>query len=220
MSFRVEISGEYACFTRPEGLEARESYDVLTPSAARGILEAVMWRPAIEYVIDEIAVCSPIRFEEIRRNEIDFESGIAGETGGRIQRATNALRDVRYSVLAHFNMTDGAGEDDNENKFSQMIRRRLKKGQHFHAPYLGMREFPARVRLIDENDEGPQAIGETRGLGKMLYDMEYVKEQDETGAAVLIERKPRFFMAEMKRGVIDLRNIESLLVGGDGYVGG
>ncbi len=211
--FRVEIWGEYACFSRPELKVERVSYDVITPSAARGVLEAVMWKPAIRYVIDEIAVCAPIRFENIRRNEVGFvmnnqEPKVASEN--RQQRAAMVLKNVRYLVSAHFEMTDKAGPEDNEGKFAEMIRRRLEKGQNFHTPYLGAREFPAKVRLVGEGDNAPEPIDETRDLGLMLYDIDYITEKSKDGKTVVKEFKPKYFMARMEKGIIDLRNAEVL----------
>ncbi|MDR2939071.1 MAG: type I-C CRISPR-associated protein Cas5c [Clostridiales bacterium] len=209
--FKVEIRGAYALFSRPELKVERVSYEVITPSAARGITEAVMWKPAIKYVIDEIAVCSEIKFENIRRNEV---SSIANtlepksSTFSRQQRASLVLKDVCYLVSAHFEMTSQAGENDNEGKFAEMIRRRLEKGQNFHTPYLGTREFPAEVRLVDENSKAPEPINETRPLGIMLYDMEYITEKNKKGETVVKEFIPTYFMADLKNGVIDLRNVE------------
>jgi len=156
--FKVEIRGDYACFSRPELKVERVSYEVITPSAARGILEAVMWKPAIRYIIDEISVCAPIRFENIRRNEVGFKATSMepkSANDGRQQRASMVLRDVHYIVTAHFEMTDKAQEKDNEGKFTEMIRRRLEKGQCFHEPYLGTREFPAKLRLFKEDEPLP-----------------------------------------------------------------
>jgi len=205
--FKVEIWGEYACFTRPENSAERESYDVITPSAARGILESVMWKPAIEYVIDKIAICAPIRFEKIRRNEIDFSEKTEETEDLRTPITTKTLRNVHYVITAHFNMTEKATAEDNESKYSEMIRRRLGKGQHYQAPYLGMREFPAKVRILTESDPEPEAINESRALGRMLYDMEYIKKTDENGEETIKERIPKYFMAQMKHGIIDLRNV-------------
>lgn len=211
--FMTEIWGEYACFSRPELKVERVSYDVMTPSAARGILEAVMWKPAIRYIIDEIAVCSPIRFENLRRNEVAFKANAyepKAANSDRQQRASIILKDVRYVLTAHFEMTFKAGETDNEGKFTDMIRRRLEKGQNFHTPYLGTREFPANIRLIDENETPPAPIDETRSLGLMLHDIDYIIETDKKGTEIVREFKPTYFMAEMKNGVIDLRNVEVL----------
>ncbi len=210
--FRVEISGDTACFTRLELKAERVSYEVITPSAARGILEAALWKPAIRYVIDEIAVCNPIRFDNIRRNEVSFHANTLkpkAATENRVQRATMLLKNVRYVVTAHFKMTPKADKSDNEGKFADMIRRRLKKGQCFHTPYLGMREFPARLRLLDD-EETISPINETRDLGLMLYDNDYIEEVQCDGALAVVEFKPTYFRAQMNRGVIDLRNVEVL----------
>ena len=224
--FTVEITGLYALFCRPELKVERVSYDVITPSAARGILEAVMWRPAIKYKIDEIAVCEPIRYENIRRNEVnskipyklpqtaarDLENGELYLAAGndRAQRAARILRNVHYLVTAHFEMTDKAGERDKEGKFAEMIKRRLRNGQNFHTPYLGAREFPATVRLIEEGGPRPEPIDESRSLGLMLYDIDYVTQRDKDGAEWVKEFVPLFFWAEMCNGIIDLRDVEVL----------
>jgi CRISPR-associated protein Cas5d len=211
--FKVEICGEYALFSRPELKVERVSYEVITPSAARGILEAVMWKPAIKYVIDEIAVCSAVKFENIRRNEVDFKAGDFNPKSAaerRVQRASMVLKDVHYVVTAHFVMTDNAGEGDNEGKFCDMIRRRLEKGQNFHTPYLGVREFPAKLRVIGDGDDMPEPVNETRSLGLMLYDLDYVTEKDKKGNVTVKEFIPQYFMAEMVNGVINLREAEVL----------
>ena len=211
--FKIEVWGEYACFSRPELKVERVSYDVMTPSAARGILEAVMWKPAIRYIIDEIAVCSPIRFENLRRNEVAFKANAfepKAANSDRQQRAAIILKDVRYVLTAHFEMTSKAGETDNEGKFTDMIRRRLEKGQNFHTPYLGTREFPANVKLIGEYETTPAPIDETRSLGLMLHDIDYIIETDKNGMEIVKEFKPTYFIAVMKSGVIDLRNVEVL----------
>jgi CRISPR-associated protein Cas5d len=211
--FKVEISGDYALFTRPELKTERMTYDVITPSAARGILEAIMWKPAIKYLIDEIAVCSPIRFDNIRRNEISFKASSReprSATAERAQRASMVLRGVRYVVTAHFEMTAAAGPGDSEGKFTEMIRRRLRKGQCFHTPYLGTREFPARVRLIEEDETPPPPIEMCRSLGLMLYDIDYLAEKGRNGGTIITRFRPSYFMAEMSGGVIDLRGVEVL----------
>jgi CRISPR-associated protein Cas5d len=194
--------GNYACFSHPELKVDRVSYEVITPSAARGVLEAVLWKPAIRYVIDEIAVCSPIRLENTRRNIV--------------------LRDVRYVITAHFKMTDKAGESDNEGKFADMLRRRLRNGNFFQKPYFGIREFPANIRLLEDEEQPPTPINETRSLGLMLYDVDYIKHmekvkgKDETGKKAEVEVEitdecnPAYFMAELRGGVIDLRKVEVL----------
>jgi len=224
--FRVEICGRYACFSRPELKVERVSYDVITPSAARGILEAVFWKPAIKYIIDQIDICAPIKFENIRRNEINnkipnssVENAESRLLSGslytvasqeRAQRAAMVLKDVKYVITAHFQMTDKAGPDDNESKFTAILHRRLEKGQNYHTPYLGTREFPASVRIIKEGETQPEPITESRSLGLMLYDIDYVRNMPGDVQSTEIKYDPMYFMAEMKQGVIDLRNVEVL----------
>ena len=159
MPICIEVSGDYACFSRPEMKVERVSYDVITPSAARGIIEAVMWHPGMRYVIDRIHVCAPIRFTNIRRNEVkDVISArnVKAEMNSRSgdlyiaasesiqQRAAMVLRNVHYVIEAHFEMTENAAPSDNPGKFCDMLRRRVEKGKCYHQPYLGTREFPAR----------------------------------------------------------------------------
>lgn len=212
MSFGVKllIRGDYACFTRPEMKAERVSYDVMTPSAARGILEAIHWKPAIRWVVDRIHVLAPIRFENIRRNEVGSKISAAsvssamkaGSTQGlrlivdedRQQRAMLALRDVVYGLEAHLEMTPKASPEDNPAKHVEMMRRRAAKGQHFHQPALGVREFPADVELVEEFPPSrlPEAARD-RDLGWMLYDLDYEKA-----------REPLFFRAELRGGLLDL----------------
>jgi CRISPR-associated protein Cas5d len=225
LGFSVEITGEYACFSRPELKVERVSYEIITPSAARGILEAVFWKPAIRYVIDEIRVCEPIRFENIRRNEVNSKASKGKDhiytSDDRTQRAATVLKNVRYVVTAHFeavaaklnlpNKPSGETGDTNPDgsfnhgKFAEMITRRIKKGQCFHQPYLGTREFPATLRLIEDGDF-PASLEEDRNLGIMLYDIDYQKDPDDNVIAFV----PTYFRAEMKQGVVDLRNVEVL----------
>ncbi len=182
------------------------SYPVITPSAARGILEAVLWKPAIQWHISRIAVLAPIEFTAFRRNEVNSRAVApsAAVIGGggqhapyfadedRAQRNTVALRDVDYQIDAHFTMTDRAGLDDNPTKFVEMFRRRLASGQHWQQPYLGCREFIADVGPVD--DKCPPPIKETRDLGVMLWDILY-----DEGA-----NRPVFFAAKMNNGVIEV----------------
>jgi CRISPR-associated protein Cas5d len=225
IGFTVEIWGDHACFSRPELKVERVSYDFITPSAARGILEAVFWKPAIRYVIDEIQICAPIRFENIKRNEVKSKVSV-GKSGivaseDRTQRASLVLRDVRYIVSAHFEKGYPGARDRTENgafnhgKFADCIRRRLKKGQCYHMPYLGTREFPAKIRLVEEGDDVISPISETRSLGLMFYDFDYEKEfeKDADGSITGFTVKsftPTYFNAEMKNGIIDLRQVEVL----------
>ena len=205
---RLRVGGEYACFTRPEMKAERVSYDVMTPSAARGILEAIHWKPAIVWRIDRIHVLKRIQFQSIRRNEvgkkIPMESVRTAKNGGSIdalytkieddrqQRAATVLADVEYAIEAHFDLTDEAGGSDNVGKHLDIFNRRARNGQCFHQPCLGTREFAADYTLI-ENDNLPPAIEESRDLGWMLYDIDHENE-----------RQPLFFRAEMKRGVVEI----------------
>lgn len=208
MSYGVKLHvwGEYACFTRPEMKVERVSYDVMTPSAARGILEAVHWKPAIRWVIDRIHVLNPIRFENIRKNEVgakisarnakqamtaDDLSGLhMAVDDNRQQRATMALRDVGYVIEAHFEMTEKAG-GDTPAKHHDIFRRRAQKGQCFHRPALGLREFAADFDWVDAAPAS--ALSGQQDLGWMLYDIDFAND-----------RKPHFFRAEMVDGVIDV----------------
>lgn len=214
MSFgiRLHIWGERACFTRPEMKVERVSYDVITPSAARGILEAIHWKPAIRWHIDRIRVLKPIRFESIRRNEVGSKISAAsvakamkaGSTSGlatyvdedRQQRAATVLRDVAYVIEAHFELTSKAGPDDAVGKHLDIFNRRARKGQCFHAPCLGVREFPASFALLEEGAPLPDvdpALEPPRDLGWMLHDIDFADGMT-----------PRFFRAEMRGGVIEV----------------
>lgn len=203
---KLHVWGDYACFTRPEMKVERVSYDVITPSAARGILEAVHWKPAIRWMVDRIHVLNPIRFENIRKNEVGAKISarnaksamVSGDLTGlhlvvgenRQQRATMALRDVAYVIEAHFEMTDKA-DDDSPAKHFDIFRRRAQKGQCFHRPALGLREFAAS---FDWAEEAPQsALAGTQDLGWMLYDIDFANGNT-----------PQFFRAEMVDGVIDV----------------
>ena len=146
-SFRLRVWGRNACFTRPEMKVERVSYDVMTPSAARGVLEAILWKPAIRWVVDRIDVLNPIRWESVRRNEVGITMSLRSPClfveDQRQQRAGLFLREVDYVIHARFEITDRAGPDDNPTKFQEMFLRRAEKGQCFHRPYLGCREFAA-----------------------------------------------------------------------------
>lgn len=210
---KVETWGDFALFSRPEMKVERVSYDVITPSAARGLIEAVYFKPAIRWIIDRIVVCKPIAFTNIRRNEVksklsasNAKSAMNG-TGGICpiyttediqQRASLVLRDVRYIIEAHFELTPKAGENDTPEKHYNIALRRLQNGQFFHQPCFGCREFPAYFRHF-EGDARSEAWRENRDLGYMLYDMDYTNPR---------EIKPMFFHAVMKDGVIDLKDCE------------
>ncbi|WP_066716723.1 type I-C CRISPR-associated protein Cas5c [Clostridium sp. Marseille-P299] len=213
--FKVELFGDYALFSRPEFKVERVSYDIITPSAARGILEAIYWKPAIHYVIDKIHVINEPKFKNIRRNEVsakilasDMKKLMSGIEVSRAyintkdtiqQRASMILTNVRYVIEAHFEMTKKAGEEDTPEKHYNILLRRLRKGQMFYQPYFGCREFPANFRII-EDDEIPKSniVGE-RDLGFMLYDMNFSESENIT---------PMFFRAYWKNGVVDLTDVD------------
>ena len=208
MAIRVEVWGDYALFTRPEMKTERVSYDVMTPSAARGLLESMYWHPGMKWCIDRIHVCSPIRFTNIRRNEVKdtisarkvktvMEKG-QGElylaTPESIQqRAAMVLRDVHYVIDAHFDLTENAAPGDNAGKFQDIIKRRLERGQCYSMPYFGTREFPAHFRRCTELPPCPDELKGVRDLGWMLLDMDYTNPQNIT---------PRFFRASLTDGVM------------------
>ncbi len=203
-TFRVRAWGPYACFTRPEFRAERMTYEVMTPSAARGLLEAILWKPAIRWRLERINVLAPIRFEAVRRNEVASKAAIGGALGSyfadedRQQRNTVLLRDVDYVVEAHFEMTARAGPEDNLRKFIEMFERRLVNGQCFQTPYLGCREFAANVGPAPEQWEVPASLRGARDLGLMLYDFDFRPDGSAT---------PFFFKAVLSEGRIDVREI-------------
>lgn len=209
-TFCLKVWGDYACFTRPEMKVERVSYDVITPSSARAIFEAILWKPAIRWRVTKIEVLNPIKWISVRRNEVgqvaSTDNAITAMKHGRgnlglyiederQQRAGLFLRDVAYRLHAEFELLPGAGENNTPGKFLEMFERRANKGQCFNQPYFGCREFAAHFELSDGEGEAP--IGESRDLGWMLHDLDYGKEIS-----------PRFFRAEMRNGVIDLENAE------------
>ena len=218
MSIRLETWGKFALFSRPELKTERVSYDVMTPSAARGILEAVYWHPGMRFHVDRITVLNPIRFTNIRRNEVKSviaksnakklseSSGCKGSviyTAEDIQqRASTLLRDVHYVIDAHFTLTDKATADDSAAKFLSIFNRRAEKGQCYHHPYFGTREFPVDFRLWDDAQGDPRGFEQGhRDLGYMLYDMDYSDPAD---------IRPKFFRAELNDGVLDLTGVRTV----------
>jgi CRISPR-associated protein Cas5d len=222
--FCLEVSGDYACFTRPEMKVERVSYDVITPSATRAVFDAILWKPAIYWQVKQIEVLAPVKWISVRRNEVGKVASPRSEgifiESDRQQRAGLLLRDVKYRLHAEFIFippekrgkvfnpvpewlidTDEAADlkkpddrkDETEAKYAAMFERRARKGQHFHQPYLGCREFAAAVHLVDPGTGHIAPISETRDLGWMLYDMDY----SDTG-----DIKPMFFRARMVAGVI------------------
>ncbi|MEB3104009.1 type I-C CRISPR-associated protein Cas5c [Ferviditalea candida] len=204
---RLRVWGEYACFTRPEMKVERVSYDVMTPSAARGILEAIHWKPAIRWVVDRIHVVNPIRFENIRRNEVESKASmkkVIYAAEDRQQRAALVLRNVEYVIEAHFEMMDRRGDEDTPEKHYNIFLRRARQGQCFHRPYFGTREFPVHFELLEDHsnqsDEVKTAHRGTVDLGYMLLDQTYRLN----GKGELKEAIPHFFRAKMVDGVIDI----------------
>jgi len=210
---RLRVWGDRACFTRPEMKAERVSYDVMTPSAARGILEAIHWKPAIRWVIDKIHVLRPIRFQSFHRNEVGAKVSAAnaalamknGSVAGlglvvqdnRQQRATMMLVKVDYIIEAHFELTDKAKEDDTPAKHASMFNRRAAAGQCFHRPCLGTREFAAEFALLPGNgpmpESGLDSEQRNRDLGWMLHDIDFANG-----------RTSRFFRARLNDGVLDV----------------
>lgn len=205
---RLWVGGSYGLFTRPETKVERVSYDVMTPSAARGVVEAIHWKPAIVWVIDRIHVLNPVRFQSIRRNEVGHKAPagkiraamkrddldgvrlVADED--RQQRASIVLVNPAYVIEAHFELTPSAGPDDTEGKHLDIFNRRAARGQCFQQPCLGTREFAADFRLIPHGEPLPAAIDETRDLGLMLWDIDHAAPS----------RPSLFFRARMEKGVI------------------
>lgn len=223
----LKVWGDYACFTRPEMKVERVSYDVITPSAARAVFEAILWKPEIRWTVTKIEVLRPIRWISVRRNEV---GAIASETtakqsGGlyiedhRQQRAGLFLRDVAYRLHARFDVVDGSkhihrypelrsrfppdpeeSQPENPAKYLAMFQRRARKGQCAWQPYLGCREFSAHFELVDDPQAAAQAeppIPDSPDLGWMLHDIDFADGM-----------KPGFFRAVMKNGVIDLDGVE------------
>ncbi len=215
VGIKVKVWGDYALFSRPEMKTERVSYNVMTPSAARGILDAIFWHPGLRWKIDQIYVNRPIQFTSIRRNElkskISASNALQIYNGANkplyisskeeiVQRASLVLRDVEYVISAHFEMTDRANASDNPGKFKDIMMRRLRRGECYHTPYFGTREFPVRFCLCEEEEiHTAYEEQEEKDLGYMLYDMDYSDPEN---------IQPMFFRAVLKRGVLDLRDCE------------
>ena len=210
MAIRLEVWGEYALFTRPEMKVERVSYDVMPPSAARGLVEAIYWHPGMRWYIDRIHVCSPIHFMNLRRNEV--KSKIIARTARTVmergtgelylctsediqQRASLLLKDVRYVIEAHFEMTEKASSGDNPGKFQDIVKRRIQKGQFYHQPCFGCREFPAQFGWCEEIPPCPKELKGERDLGWMLYDMDYTDPE---------QISPLFFRGVPRAGVLEV----------------
>ena len=213
-SFCLDIRGDYACFTRPEMKVERVSYDFITPSAARAVFDAILWKPAIRWRISRIEVLAPIRWISVRRNEVgavistrNVQTAMNNGHGQlglyvedeRQQRAGLFLRDVAYRVHAEMELV-GADARSNPAKYVEMFSRRASKGQCVNQPYLGCREFDARFRLVTSADGEPEPLASVDGdFGWMLHDMDFSRPADP---------RPTFFRARMMRGVLNLDGVE------------
>jgi CRISPR-associated protein Cas5d len=207
-TFCLELSGDYACFTRPEMKVERVSYDVMTPSAARACFEAILWKPAIRWQVRKIEVLKPIRWINLRRNEVasvvstrNVETAMKSGKGDlglyieedRQQRAGLFLRDVAYRVHADLEFITTRDPEANAAKYHEMFERRASKGQCVNQPYLGCREFAAAFRLVAKTEDEPSPIAETRELGFMLHDLDFTQPADP---------QPRFFRAKLENGAV------------------
>ena len=211
-TYCLELTGDFACFTRPEMKVERVSYDVMTPSAARACFEAILWKPAIRWHIRKIEVLKPIRWINLRRNEVsavvstrNVQQAMAAGIGTlglyiedeRQQRAGYFLRDVAYRIHADLSLAPGGNEP--LMKYTEMFARRATKGQCVNQPYLGCREFSAAFHLVASDTPAATPISETRELGWMLHDLDFTHPSDP---------KPRFFNARMVAGVIEVPAFE------------
>jgi CRISPR-associated protein Cas5d len=204
MGVQLMISGPLACFSRPELSVERVSYDAMTPSAAVGVLEAIYWKPAIRWIVDRVKVLRPIRFQQIKRNEVSVRASArrpridVSDHRNRIQRTTLALRDVAYVIDAHFEMTGKSGPDDTPGKHLDCFNRRASRGQCWQRPSLGQREMVAERWSIPDSSVVPDAsLAGERDLGLMLHSLDYANS------------KPRWFRAVMRDGVISVPAINS-----------
>ena len=229
----LEVWGDYACFTRPEMKVERVSYDVMTPSAARAIFEAILWKPAIKWNVTKIEVLNPIQWISVRRNEVgkkvprptgrQMSGEVAPALGMFVEderqlRAGLFLRDVRYRIHGYFDFIpvserannrsssvelwadqdereQALNSHENEGKYAAMFERRAKKGQCFHRPYLGCREFACFFKLVESDQKVDAPIAMTKDFGFMLYDLDFTDNPDDPN--------PMFFRAHMNEGTID-----------------
>jgi CRISPR-associated protein Cas5d len=217
-TFCLELYGPFACFTRPEMKVERVSYDVMTPSAARACFEAILWKPAIRWHVLRIEVLKPIRWINLRRNEVssvvstrNVEAAMRAGKGhlgldiedDRQQRAGLFLRDVAYRVHADLEFVQAQDPQGNISKYREIFKRRAGNGQCVNQPYLGCREFAASFRLVADTEDRVQPINETRDLGFMLHDLDFTDRDDP---------KPRFFRATMENGIVKVPSWNSVEV--------
>lgn len=227
LAIQVEVWGEYALFTRPEMKTERVSYDMITPSAARGLIESVYWHPGLKWVVDKIHVCAPyatdamneevppFHFINLRRNEVKsvvnatVVNTVMNRGAGSLyldasndiqQRASMVLKDVHYVIEAHFEMTAQAAPGDNAGKFQDIVKRRLRNGQCYHQPCFGCREFPANFKLCEQMPPCPPKLRGEYHLGYMLWDLDYSDPEN---------IRPLFFNAVLHDGVLNVPTRES-----------
>lgn len=214
-TYCLAVSGDFACFTRPEMKVERVSYDCITPSAARAVFEAILWKPAVRWHVRRIEVLKPIRWISLRRNEVgsvastrNAETAMRAGSGNlglyieddRQQRAGLFLRDVAYRLHADLELRREADPQAGPLKYHEMFERRARKGQCVNQPYLGCREFAAAFRLVDDLAAEPPPIPETRDLGYMLHDLDFSNPADPS---------PRFFRAQLQSGVVTVPTWDS-----------
>ena len=220
---KLKVWGDYACFSRPELKVERVSYDFLTPSAAKGILEAIYWKPAIKWVVDRIHIINPIKFTNIRRNEVSEVAKLSGvkkameksecydifSTDSRHQRAAMVLTDVLYVIEAHFEMNEEkAGESDTPEKHYNIALRRLRQGQSYQKPFFGTREFSAHFEIIENDEDVPKSeLAGKHDFGYVLFDINYQLDEKKERISV----SPTFFRAYAEDGVVDLTNISEVV---------
>ena len=217
--FCLDVRGDFACFTRPEMKVERVSYDVITPSAARALFECILWKPAVRWQVRRIEMLKAVRWVNLRRNEVKSKVSVANvaaamaggaakgaglamglaiyadEPDERVQRAGLFLRDVAYRVHADLQVRADRQDPEPPQKFFAMFERRARAGQWVNQPYLGCREFDARIRLVQDLAAEPPALAETRDLGWMLHDLDFTHSADP---------QPVFFRAQMTNGVIEV----------------
>ncbi len=235
--FKIVIKGDYACFTRPEMKVERVSYDVPTPGALEGLIKSIYWKPAIRYVIDRIIVYNPIEFMNIRRNEVKEKvsyTKVKNQMQGRIddpciytsevrsQRSAMVLKNVKYGVEFHFELTGLKNEredTDAEKKHYNILKRRIEKGQTFRTPCLGCSEFPAKSIVLVDNFNLDSISTENAGdidLGFMSYRVEFADKGvplngDWESPVFLDAASTVYYRPHMINGVIDVsRYVEDL----------
>lgn len=222
MAIKLKVWGDYACFTRPEMKVERVSYDVMTPSAARGVLEAIYWHPGMKWIIDKITVLNEIQFDSIRRNEVKNKATVGNNpqnskkdlhlyvNNNRTQRNTLLLRNVAYIIHAHFDIVPKKmGERDSAGKYSEQFNRRAKRGQCFYQPYLGCREFSAKFEWVEK--ELPISFYnniEQKDFGFMLHDIDYQKKINVKGKEEYL-LEPHFYRCVMENGTISVPKLKS-----------